>query len=167
MVRQAGRAEAEVCSLEGVVSETERGRFSLAVLMVLVLSVTAQLITGSLLLSHYSSVLLSIHVVGGLAAFVALLFEWSWLIASEHGRRVAMKMFGAHCTWSQRIDGLFLIMVSLVVLLGLWLAAILHFGIGDALFGVVLRIHQAMAGFVACLWVLHFIQTLTRRIAHG
>lgn len=143
----------------------KRDRFSATVLMILVSSVTLQLITGWLLLNDYSEELLLIHIAGGLIAFVSVVLEWWWLSTTRHGREVMANMFRRHASWINRINGLFLIATSLTLVAGLWLGATLRFGFDDSLLPEVLKLHQVLGGATAVFWALHLYQHIAKRIA--
>ena len=142
-------------------SPPARSLFSLLVLLVLVLAVTAQLITGFLLVFRPGTTLLAVHVTGGVIALVFTLAEWSWLCAT-HAGRYRLKKFLARgsgpADWS---EGAFLLVATFTVAVGVLLAVMMH--VPTALsFVPVLTTHRVLAIAVAALYVVHSLLSMSR-----
>lgn len=138
-----------------------RGAFSLLVLLVLVLAVTAQLVTGFLLAFRPGTALLAAHVTGGVVAVAATIAEWAWLCATRAGR-YRLKSFvaadGGPAQWS---EAAFLAVATVTVALGALLATMMHVRLGVP-FGAVLEAHRALAVVVAVLYVAHSLLSMRR-----
>lgn len=127
---------------------------SLAVLLGLVLAVTTQLITGFFLMARPSAALLVSHIVIGLITLVLVIAEWTWLAATRAGRHRLAGFLGAGTAPAQWTEAGFLVAVTITVVVGAVLAAVMHFGPGSA-FGPLLGLHRALAIIVAVLYLLH------------
>jgi len=138
-----------------------RGAFSLLVLLVLVLAVTAQLITGFLLAFRPGTALLTAHVAGGVVAIVATIAEWAWLCATRAGRYRLKSFVAAGSGPAQWSEAAFLLVATTTVALGALLAGMLHAHLGVP-FGPVLEAHRALAVAVAVLYVVHSLLSMGR-----
>lgn len=143
-------------------SDPQRGPASIAVLLGLVLAVTAQLVTGFFLMARPGAALLVSHIVIGLVTLVLVVAEWSWLAVTRAGRRRLAGFVGAKSGPAEWSDALFLIAVSLTVVAGLLLAAALRLGL-PLPFDSLLETHRALASAVLLLYVTHSILALRRR----
>ncbi len=132
----------------------KRGIFSILVLLTLVLTVTAQLVTGFMLAARPGTTLLAIHIVVGLAALVLVIVEWIWLMATRPGRHRLQGFFGSGTGPSDWSEGAFLVAVTFTVLAGALLAAIMRLG-ASLPFAPLLTLHRALAVAVAALYLLH------------
>ena len=132
----------------------KRGIFSILVLLALVLTVTIQLVTGFMLVAGPGIVLLAIHTGIGLAALVLVIAEWIWLMATRPGRHRLQGFFGSGTGPSDWSEGAFLVAVTLTVLAGALLAAIMRLG-ASLPFAPLLTLHRALAVAVAVLYLPH------------
>ncbi|MGH8274010.1 MAG: hypothetical protein ACRES9_07120 [Gammaproteobacteria bacterium] len=139
----------------------KRGLFSVVVLLLLVLAVTAQLVTGFAMMTHFNGALLTAHIVGGIAAIVLTLAEWSWLAATRAGRhRLAgfVSVRGGPAEWS---EAAFLVFASVTVVFGALLAAMMYLGLRLP-FATFLDTHRAFAIIVAVLYLAHTALSMQR-----
>lgn len=138
-----------------------RGAFSLLVLLLLVLAVTAQLITGFLLAFRPGTTLLAVHVAGGVAALVFTVAEWSWLCATRAGHYRLRKFVAADSGPAEWSEVAFLLVTTVTVALGALLAAMMHAKLGLP-FGPIFAAHRALAVAVAVLYVAHSLLSMRR-----
>lgn len=138
-----------------------RGAFSLLVLLVLVLAVTAQLVTGFLFAFHPGKALLTAHVAGGVTALAATIAEWAWLCATRAGRYRLKSFVAAGSGPAQWSEAAFLLVATATVTLGALLAAMMHGRLGLP-FGAVLEAHRALAVAVAVLYVAHSLLSMRK-----
>jgi len=147
--------------------DTRRSALSLAVLLALVLAVTAQLLTGFWLWRSPGATLLTVHVAAGLATTVLLVAEWTWLLATEAGRARLRSYVAPGAGAAGWIDALFLLAVTATVVLGLLLAGILRLGLDLSLLPL-LAAHRGLAAAVLVLYAVHAITAAgTRRRRAG
>lgn len=142
-------------------SPPSRGAISLIVLLLLVLAITAQLITGFTLMARPNGVLLTAHIAGGIAAVVLTLAEWLWLAATQAGRHRFAGFFDAKGGPAEWSEVLFLIAATVTVVFGALLAAVMYLGL-RLLFGTLLDIHRALAIAVAVLYLAHTALSMHR-----
>lgn len=142
-------------------SPPARGVFSLLVLLVLVLAVTAQLITGFLLVFRPGTALLAAHVAGGAVAVVFTLAEWCWLCMTRAGRYRLKGFLAPGSGPAQWSEAAFLLVATVTVAIGALLAAMLHARTGLP-FGPVLAAHRGLAVAVAVLYVVHSLLSMRR-----
>lgn len=140
----------------------KRSKFSLLVLLGVVLSVTLQLVTGFLLQVSPQPSLLSVHIAGGIIATALLLAEWVWLLLTHSGRRRLAGFLAPGAGPSGWSDALFLVAVTVTVVLGILLACILR-GILRLPFGPLLDVHRAFAVAVAVLYLVHSVLAIRQR----
>jgi len=138
-----------------------RSVFSLLVLLVLVLAITAQLVTGFLLVFHPGTTLVKIHVAGGVAALVFTVAEWLWLCTTRTGRYRLKGFVGAGSGPAEWSEAAFLLVATVTVALGALLAAMMHGHLGSS-FEPVLEAHRALAIAVAVLYVIHSALSMRR-----
>lgn len=138
-----------------------RGIFSILVLLALVLAVTAQLVTGFWLAAQPGGVLLMVHVGVGVLAILLVIAEWAWLLAAPAGRVKLAGFFGRGTGLAQWSEGLFLIAVTLTVIAGALVAAVMRLG-ANLPFGPLLASHRALAVIVAALYLLHSAYAMRR-----
>ncbi|MGH8272678.1 MAG: hypothetical protein ACRES9_00245 [Gammaproteobacteria bacterium] len=134
--------------------KSDRGVLSVAMLLALVLAITAQLVTGFAMMAHFNWALLVAHVIGGLAAIVLTLAEWTWLAATRAGRhrlRGFVSVGGGPVAWS---EAAFLVLATVTVVFGALLSAALYLG-ASLPFASLLDTHRALAIAVAALYLLH------------
>lgn len=141
---------------------TARSKLSIAVLLGLVLTVTAQLVTGFILMAHPGRALLVTHIAIGFAALVLTAIEWIWLAATRAGRHRLTGFFGKGSGPGEWIEALFLIAVSLTVLAGILLATAMRFGL-HLPFTHLLELHRAFAFAVLLLYAAHSVLAMRRR----
>lgn len=132
------------------------------VLLALVLAVTAQLVTGFWLAAQPGRVLLMVHVGVGNLAILLVIAEWAWLLAAPAGRAKLAGFFGRGTGLAEWSEGLFLIAVTLTVIAGALLAAIMRLG-AHLPFGPLLETHRALAVIVAALYLLHSAYAMRRK----
>lgn len=142
-------------------SPPARSVFSLAVLLLLVLAVTAQLITGFLLAFRPGTTLLAVHIAGGVAALVFTVAEWSWLCATRAGRYRLGKFVAADSGPAEWSEAAFLLVATATVALGALLAAMMHARTGFP-FGPIFAAHRTLAVAVAVLYVAHSLLSMHR-----
>lgn len=139
-----------------------RRLFSILVLLALVLAVTAQLITGFWLAAQPGSVLIAVHIGVGIVAILLTAAEWAWLLATRMGRTKLAGFFGRGTGPGEWSEGLFLVAVTLTVIAGALLAAIMRLG-ANLPFGFLLESHRALAVTVAILYFIHSALAMRRR----
>lgn len=138
-----------------------RGAFSLLVLLVLVLAVTVQLITGFLLAFQPGKALITAHIAGGTVAIVFTISEWIWLCAAPAGRYRLKKFVGTGSGPTEWSEAAFLLVTTATVAVGALLAAMMHGRLGLS-FGPVFETHRALAIAVAVLYVAHSVLSMRR-----
>jgi len=138
-----------------------RGIFSILVLLALVLAVTAQLVTGFWFAAQPGRVLLMVHVGVGTVAILLVVAEWTWLLAAPGGRAKLAGFFGRGTALAEWSEGLFLIAVTLTVIAGALLAAVMRGG-AHLPFGLLLATHRVLAVIVAALYLLHSAYAMRR-----
>lgn len=139
-----------------------RSRLSIIVLLGLVLSVTAQLVTGFVMMANPGPALLSAHVLGGVAAVGLTFAEWIWLLVTRPGRYRLCTFLAPDSGLSEWSEAGFLAVVTATVVLGVLLAATMHGGIGLP-FETLLDVHRGLAVAVAIMYLLHSILAMRRR----
>lgn len=135
-------------------SPLSRGALSLIVLLLLVLAITAQLVTGFTLMARPNGALLTAHIAGGIAAIVLTLAEWLWLTATHAGRHRLAGFFTAGSSPAEWSEGAFLIVATITVLFGALLAAVMDLGLRLP-FDTLFEFHRALAIAVAILYLAH------------
>lgn len=132
---------------------------SVLILLVLVLSVTAQLLTGlyMTLTGNKPIGLIHTHAGVGLVAFVVTVAEWAWLLSTASGRfrlRSFVSSASGPTEWS---EGAFLVLASITVFLGATLAAGMYLGVQLSMSArqAVFASHQGLAQLVAVIYVVH------------
>lgn len=131
-----------------------RNLWSVLMLLALVLAITAQLVTGFIMMLAFSNGLLIAHVLVGMAAIVLTVAEWIWLCLAPAGRYRLGKYLTADSGPTEWSEITFLIVATATVALGALLAAILYLG-AELPFGALLSIHQTLAIAVAVLYLIH------------
>ncbi len=143
-----------------------RGAFSVAILLALVSAITAQLVTGFAMMVHFNTALLAAHLVGGLAAILLTIAEWTWLVATRAGRHRLHDFIsagGGPKAWS---EAAFLVVATVTVVLGALLAAALYLG-AHLPFGGLFQTHRALAIAVAALYLVHSVLSSLRARRHS
>lgn len=131
-----------------------RGMVSVAVLIGLVLAVTAQLVTGFALMAHARNSLLTAHIIGGVCAIVLTVAEWAWLAGTQAGRLKLRRFFAPGSGPADWSEAVFLAAVTITVILGALLAAAMH-GSLRLPYGAMLTTHRGLAIAVAVFYLLH------------
>lgn len=140
-----------------------RGIASVLMLLGLVLAVTAQLVTGFVMMAHFNAGWLTAHIAGGIAAIVLTLAEWAWLVLAPAGRFKLRGFFARESTAKEWSEGLFLIVATITVVFGALLAAVMYWGAALP-FVTLLATHQALAIAVAVIYLAHSaLSTLRKR----
>lgn len=139
----------------------KRSWYSLAVLLLLVLAVTVQLVTGALLWSGFQRSLLSVHLRSGIATACLLGLEWIWLSGTSLGRDRLRVMFSSRALLDQRLTGWFLAVATLATILGLLLAGTYRFGWTLPVLSL-LTAHRWLAAVVGVLWLVHALLAARR-----
>jgi hypothetical protein len=152
-----------------------RSAWSLAILLGVVVTVTLQIFSGIAMGLGWMS-LLPFHIEDGMAAALFILLEWLWLAGTRPGRHAIGHLFpmvgqrwraaGRQCrdiflnrptpALNTIVEGAFLLIATLAVLLGLLLA----FTALPARFPLLLAGHRALAGLLALLWIIHLLLAL-------
>lgn len=138
-----------------------RSLFSIGLLLVLVLAITAQLITGFALMAHPGTALLVAHIVGGIVALVLTVAEWTWLGATRAGQYRLAGFVAANSGMTEWSEAAFLVIATITVLFGVLLAVIMHLDL-HLPFGALLATHRALAITVAVLYLAHSALALRR-----
>ncbi|MGH8225609.1 MAG: hypothetical protein ACRER1_05615 [Gammaproteobacteria bacterium] len=138
-----------------------RGTSSLIVLLLLVLAISAQLVTGFTLMARPNGALLIAHIAGGIAAVVLTLAEWLWLTATHAGRHRLAGFLGADSGPAEWSEAAFLIVATVTVLFGALLVAVMYLGL-QLPFGPLFGIHRALAIAVAVLYLAHTALSMRR-----
>lgn len=148
-------------------SPPARSAASLIVLLLLVLAITAQLVTGFTLMAHPNGALLCAHITGGIAAIVLTLAEWLWLLAAPAGRHRLRGFVAAGSSPAEWSEAAFLIVATITVVFGALLAAVMYLGL-PLPFATLFGIHRALAVAVAVLYLAHTAQSMrhARRRRH-
>lgn len=143
-----------------------RSVLSVVILLVMVLSVTAQLITGLYMTStgDKSIGLIHAHVGVGVLAFVVTLAEWVWLGISRAGRfrlRSFVSSSAGPIEWS---EGAFLVLATITIFLGVILASGMYLGVvlSPEARRIAFSAHQGLAQLVAVVYVLHSALAMVR-----
>ena len=142
-------------------AEPKRGIVSIVILLGLVLSVTVQLVTGFILMAHFSQTLLSVHILVGALAIVFVADEWLWLLAAPAGRRRLAGFFASGSGMNEWSEAAFLVAVTATVVVGALLAPTFHGG-SHLPFGALLATHRALAITVAVLYIIHSALAMRR-----
>jgi hypothetical protein len=151
-----------------------RSAWSLAILLGVVITITLHIFTGIAMALGWMS-LLPFHVEDGMAAALFILLEWLWLAGTRPGRRTLRDLFPTGQRWRAAgrqcqgiflgrptpalntiVEGAFLLIATLAVLLGL----LLVFTALPARFPLLLAGHRALAGLLALLWIIHLLLAL-------
>lgn len=144
----------------------KRSLASVLILLFMVLSITAQLITGLYMTATGNKSIGLIHAhagVGIFAVFVTLL-EWVWLASSASGR-FRLKSFvspsAGPIEWS---EGAFLVVASITIFLGATLASSMYLGVqlSPSARTVIFKAHQGLAQLVAGIYIVHSILAMLR-----
>jgi hypothetical protein len=139
-----------------------RGLASVFMLLGLVLAVTAQLVTGFVMMAHFNAAWLMAHIAGGIAAIVLTLAEWAWLALAPAGRFKLRGFFARGSGPKEWSEGLFLIVATVTVVFGALLAAIMYWGTALP-FATLLTTHQALAIAVAVIYLAHSALSMRRK----
>lgn len=149
-----------------VVVPPKRSLASILILLTLVLSVTAQLITGlyMTLTGNKAIGLIHAHAGVGVIALVVTVAEWVWLSATATGRfrlRSFVSPSAGPTEWS---EGVFLVLASVTVLLGASLASSMYLDvqISPNARNVILKSHQGLALLLAVVYVGHSAFAMVR-----
>lgn len=142
-------------------SPPTRGATSLIVLLLLVLAITAQLVTGFTLMARPNGALLAAHIAGGIAAVVLTLAEWLWLTATHTGRRRLAGFLSAGSGPAEWSEAAFLIVATVTVVFGALLAAVMYLGL-QLPFGTLFGTHRALAIAVAVIYLAHTALSMRR-----
>lgn len=143
-----------------------RSIISVIILLVMVLSVTLQLITGLYMTSTGNKPigLIHTHAGVGLIALVATIAEWIWLISTPSGRyrmRAFVSPTAGPIEWS---EGAFLAVATVTIFLGATLASSMYLGIvleADSRI-ILFKAHQGLAQLVAVVYVVHSALAMIR-----
>ncbi len=138
-----------------------RGTASLIVLLLLVLAITAQLVTGFTLMARPNGALLMAHIAGGIVAVVLTLAEWLWLTATHAGRHRLAGFASPRSGPAEWSEAAFLIVATVTVVFGTLLAAVMYLGL-QLPFGPLFGIHRALAIAVAVLYLAHTALSMRR-----
>lgn len=149
-----------------VVVPPTRSVASILVLLTLVISVTAQLITGLYMTATGNKAigLIHAHAAVGLIALVVTITEWIWLSATFTGRfrlRSFVSKSAGPTEWS---EGAFLVLASITVFLGAVLASGMYLGVTlpantrESVF----MAHQGLAQLLAVVYVGHSAFAMVR-----
>lgn len=143
-----------------------RSVISVVILLVMVLSVTAQLITGLYMTStgNKSIGLIHAHAGVGVLALAVTFAEWVWLSVSRSGRyrlRSFVSSSAGPIEWS---EGAFLVVATFTILLGAVLASGIYLGVSIApeVRHGVFKAHQGLAQLVAVVYVIHSALAMMR-----
>jgi hypothetical protein len=147
-------------SITATVTPT-RSLFSVGLLLVLVLAITAQLVTGFALMAQPGTALLVAHLIGGVVALVLTVAEWTWLGATRAGQYRLAGSIAANSGMAEWSEAAFLIIATITVLFGALLAAIMYLDL-HLPFGALLATHRALAITVAVLYLAHSALALRR-----
>lgn len=143
-----------------------RSVVSVVILLVMVLSVTAQLITGLYMTSTGNKPigLIHAHAGVGLLALIVTIAEWVWLLSSASGRyrlRAFVSPAAGPIEWS---EGAFLALATLTIFLGATLASSMYLGIALTPSSrlIIFKAHQGLAQLVAVVYVVHSALAMVR-----
>lgn len=144
----------------------KRSVASVLILLLMVLSITAQLLTGLYMTvtGHKSIGLIHTHAGIGTLAVVIVLLEWIWLLTSPSGRfrlRSFVSKDAGPIEWS---EGLLLVVASVTIFLGATLASSMYLGVqlSATTRQIVFKAHQGLAQLVAGIYVVHTILAIVR-----
>lgn len=149
-----------------IVVPPTRSVASILILLILVISVTAQLITGLYMTATGNKPIGLIHAHAGVGfiALVVTIAEWIWLSTSSAGRfrlRSFIAKSSGPTEWS---EGVFLILASVTVLLGAVLASGMYLGvtIAPGTRETIFKAHQGLAQLVAVVYLGHSAFAMVR-----
>ncbi len=138
-----------------------RSGFSVGLLLVLVLAITAQLVTGFALMTQPGTALLVAHLVGGVVALILTIAEWVWLGTTRAGQYRLAGFVAANSGITEWSEAAFLVIATITVLFGALLAAMMHLDLHLS-FSALLATHRALAITVAVLYLAHSVLALRR-----
>lgn len=149
-----------------VVVPPERSFASILILLTLVLSVTAQLLTGLYMTvtGNKPIGLIHAHAGVGVIALVVTVGEWVWLSATVSGRFRLRSFVSSSAGPTEWSEGIFLVLASVTVLFGASLASGMYLGVqmSSNARNMIFNSHQGLALLLAVVYVGHSAFSMIR-----
>lgn len=143
-----------------------RSRASIIMLIGMVVTISLQLITGFYMMGAkiHTGGWVHLHVTVGVLAIIFIIWEWFWLLTDEAGKHRLKTFFGKGTTAAEVTEGLFIIVATITIAFGAFLAAGAYLGVGFVQDKQLMffKGHQGMAQLVLVLYVVHLIFTMIR-----